>query len=43
MADENKQMQKYNVAVKNVVLSAYGSVYAIENFVNVGSKLRATY
>ena len=43
MIKENKQLQECNVAVKNVAISAYGSVYAIENFVSIDSKLCAAH
>ena len=43
MLNENKQLQKCNVDVKNVAIKSYGSLYAIENFVVINPKLRAAH
>lgn len=43
MLKENKQLMQCNDDVKNLAVKSYGNVYALENFVEVGSKLRQAH
>ena len=40
---QNKELHKCSLNVKNVAINAYGSVYAIENFPAVDSRLRQAH
>ena len=43
MITQNKDLKLCNNYVKNVAISTYGNVYAIETFVSIDSKLRAAH
>ena len=43
MVKENKQLMQCRHDVKNLAVKSYGNVYALENFVEVGPKLRQAH
>lgn len=40
---QNKDLHKCTDAVKNIAINSYGSVYALENFESIGSRLRQSH